>query len=145
MLLLGRCFGSATKDVREKICKDHGSKTDSLKTEKIKQKQKQTGGGRRRPSEQRLQRQAAAPVSAERRGSVTPPSAGKLDRSDLAAIVQIMVEHHASCWSGTARQRLYCAMRISRQQHWAATATAPRGSLRSHGPPQKMVSRANTP
>ena len=145
MLLLGRCFGSATKDVREKIYKDHGSKTDSLKTEKIKQKQKQTGGGRRRPSEQRLQRQAAAPVSAERRGSVTPPSAGKLDRSDLAAIVQIMVEHHASCWSGTARQRLYCAMRISRQQHWAATATAPRGSPRSHGPPQKMVSRANTP
>ena len=69
MLLLGRCFGSATKDVREKIYKDHGSKTDSLKTEKIKQKQKQTGGGRRRPSEQRLQRQAAAPVSAERRGS----------------------------------------------------------------------------
>ena len=79
MLLLGRCFGSATKDVREKIYKDHGSKTDSLKTEKIKQKQKQTGSGRRRPSEQRLQRQAAVPVSAERRGSVTPPSAGKLE------------------------------------------------------------------
>ena len=77
MLLLGRCFGSATKDVREKIYKDHGSKTDSLKTEK-KNKQKQTGGGRRRPSEQRLQRQAAAPVSAERRGSVTPPAVGKL-------------------------------------------------------------------
>ena len=72
-VIVRKVFRCATKDVREKICKDHGSKTDSLKTEKIKQKQKQTGGGRRRPSEQRLQRQAAAPVSAERRGSVTPP------------------------------------------------------------------------
>ena len=51
--------------------------TVKKKTEK-KQKQKQTGGGRRWPSEQRLQHQAAAPVSAERRGSVTPPAAGKL-------------------------------------------------------------------